>query len=79
MVFPGCAKTLDMPFQDILVGDLLGAIDEHDIEALMHSPAGQSIAYFNEVKTVAEIFADLADQVHRSLKAIQPLHAREIP
>lgn len=72
---PEAPKPLKMPLQDILVGDLLGAIDEHDIEPLVHSPAGQSIAYFNEVKTVAEIFADLADQVHRSLEAMELLHA----
>lgn len=44
---------LKMPLQDILVGDLLGAIDEHGIEPLMHYPAGQSVGYFNQVETVA--------------------------
>ena len=34
--------------QDVLVGDLLGAIEEHDIEPLIHSGAGQSIGYFNK-------------------------------
>ena len=48
-----------MPFQDILVGDLLGAIDEHDVKALVHYPAGQSIAYVNERSTVAEVMARL--------------------
>ena len=28
---------LKMPYQDVLVGDLLGAIEEHDIEPLIHS------------------------------------------
>jgi NAD(P)H-dependent flavin oxidoreductase YrpB (nitropropane dioxygenase family) len=50
---------LKMPFQDILVGDLLGAIDEHDVKALVHYPAGQSIAYVNERSTVAEVMARL--------------------
>ena len=70
---PSAPQPLKMPLQDILVGDLLGAIDEHDIEALIHSPAGQSIAYFNEVKTVAEIFQALATQVQHSLQAMAPL------
>lgn len=50
---------LKMPFQDILVGDLLGAIDEHDVKALVHYPAGQSIAYVTERSTVAEVMARL--------------------
>ena len=43
-----------MPYQDILVGDLLGSISRHEVEPLLHQPAGQGIAFFNEVKTVQE-------------------------
>jgi NAD(P)H-dependent flavin oxidoreductase YrpB (nitropropane dioxygenase family) len=50
---------LKMPYQDILVGDLLGAIDEHQVEPLMHYPAGQSIAYVNELRSVADVMAEL--------------------
>ena len=50
---------LKMPYQDVLVGDLLGAIEEHDIEPLIHSGAGQSVAYFNEVAPVESIMRDL--------------------
>lgn len=50
---------LKMPYQDVLVGDLLGAIEEHDIEPLIHSGAGQSVAYFDSVRPVAEIMSDL--------------------
>ena len=50
---------LKMPFQDVLVGDLLGAIEEHDIEPLIHSGAGQSIGYFNEVRSVADVMDEL--------------------
>ena len=48
-----------MPMQDVLVGDLLGAIEEHNIEPLIHSGAGQSIAYFNEIKPVQTIMSGL--------------------
>ena len=41
-----------MPYQDVLVGDLFGAIEEHDIKPLIHSGAGQSISYFDEVRAV---------------------------
>ena len=61
-------KPLKMPFQDVLVGDLLGAIEEHDIEALIHSGAGQSIAYFNDVKPVAEIMDALVEDAVRALE-----------
>ena len=55
-------KPLKMPMQDVLVGDLLGAIEEHDIEPLIHSGAGQSIAYFDEVQPVAQIMDNLVTE-----------------
>jgi len=55
-------EPLKMPYQDVLVGDLLGAIEEHDIEPLIHSGAGQSVGYFNEVKPVASIMQTLVDE-----------------
>ena len=58
---------LKMPYQDVLVGDLLGAIEEHDIEPLIHSGAGQSIGYFEEVRPVAQIIAELVDQASEVL------------
>lgn len=60
---------LKMPYQDVLVGDLLGAIEEHDIEPLIHSGAGQSVAYFNEVKPVATIMRNLVDEAGAVLSA----------
>ncbi len=58
----GAPKPLKMPYQDVLVGDLLGAIEEHDIEPLIHSGAGQSVAYFNKVQPVATIMAQLVSE-----------------
>ncbi|MEM7406548.1 MAG: nitronate monooxygenase [Pseudomonadota bacterium] len=62
---------LKMPFQDVLVGDLLGAIEEHDIEPLIHSGAGQSIGYFNEVRPVAEIMDTLVEEAVHTLERQQ--------
>lgn len=59
---PGAPAPLKMPFQDILVGDLLGSIDEHEIQPLMHHPAGQSIAYFNELRSVADVMSGIVDE-----------------
>lgn len=53
---------LKMPYQDVLVGDLLGAIEEHDIEPLIHSGAGQSVGYFDSVRPVADIMDDLLSE-----------------
>jgi NAD(P)H-dependent flavin oxidoreductase YrpB (nitropropane dioxygenase family) len=58
---------LKMPYQDVLVGDLLGAIEEHDIEPLIHSGAGQSVAYFNEVRPVHYIMEELVRDSSRIL------------
>jgi NAD(P)H-dependent flavin oxidoreductase YrpB (nitropropane dioxygenase family) len=62
---------LKMPYQDILVGDLLGAIDEHEIEALTHSPAGQGIGWFNEVKSVDEVMQELVLEAEETLGSFQ--------
>ena len=48
-----------MPYQDVLVGDLLGAILEHGVEPLLHSGAGQGIGYATELRPVAEIMESL--------------------
>ena len=67
----GAPAPLKMPYQDVLVGDLLGAIEEHDIEPLIHSGAGQSIAYFNGVKPVAQIMQALIDETAQALHTQQ--------
>lgn len=74
---PQAPRPLRMPLQDILVGDLLGAIDEHAIEPLMHYPAGQSIAYFNAMKSVAQVMRDLVGESERGLARLAqaPSHA----
>jgi hypothetical protein len=56
-----------MPYQDILVGDILGQIERHGITPLMHSPAGQSVAYFDERTTVAEVIARLVAETEAAL------------
>jgi NAD(P)H-dependent flavin oxidoreductase YrpB (nitropropane dioxygenase family) len=72
----GAPDPLKMPYQDVLVGDLLGAIEEHDIEPLIHSGAGQSIGYFNEVKPVAAIMTALVSEATAAL-ARQADHLRD--
>lgn len=62
---PGAPAPLKMPYQDILVGDLLGAIDEHGIEPLMHCPAGQSVAFVRQRSSVAEVVDGLVAEAAR--------------
>lgn len=61
---------LKMPYQDILVGDVLGQIERHEIEPLMHSPAGQSIAYFDRPTTVAEVMNGLVEEATATLDGL---------
>ncbi|UFX43928.1 nitronate monooxygenase [Bradyrhizobium sp. 41S5] len=67
---PDAPKPLRMPYQDILVGDLLGAIDEHEIEPLVHVPAGQSIGYFDRLTTVVETMQKLVGETEAVLRRL---------
>ncbi len=64
-------EPLEMPFQDILVGDLLGAIHEHRVEPLMHHPAGQSVAWCREVRTVAEVIDQLCEETRAAIEGLR--------
>ena len=59
-----------MPLQDILIGDLLGAVTRHQVEELIHHPAGQGIAWFNEVTTVAEVMEKLVAEASEAIAGL---------
>ena len=67
----GAPKPLPMPYQHVLTGELLAAIEEHQVEPLVYEAAGQSVAWFNELTTVEEIVARLVDETHAALAAMQ--------
>ncbi len=46
---------LSHPLHDVLVGDMLGAIIEHDIRPLQHYGAGQGIGWFDRLRPVSEV------------------------
>ena len=69
---PDAPEPLKMPYQDVLVGDLLGAIDEHQVEPLLHSGAGQSIGYVNEVRPTAEVLEVLVSEARGALQRLAP-------
>ncbi len=62
---------LKMPYQDILVGDLLGAIQRHGVEDLVHHPAGQGIGWFNEEQTVAQVMEELTGEATETLMRLR--------
>ncbi|OWU83121.1 hypothetical protein ATO6_19875 [Oceanicola sp. 22II-s10i] len=56
---PDAPKPLSHPLHDVLVGDILGAIIEHDIRPLQHYGAGQGIGWFDHLRPVSEVMAEL--------------------
>jgi len=64
----GAPKPLPMPYQHVLTGELLAAIEEHQVEPLVYEAAGQSVAWFNELTTVGEIVARLVAETHAALE-----------
>lgn len=67
---PDAPEPLKMPYQDVLVGDLLGAIDEHGVEDLLHSGAGQGIGYATEVRPVADVMAALVEEASATIAGL---------
>lgn len=65
-------EPLKMPYQDVLVGDLLGAIDEHAVGPLLHSGAGQGIGYASEIRPVAEVIDTLVTTAVAVLDRLGP-------
>jgi NAD(P)H-dependent flavin oxidoreductase YrpB (nitropropane dioxygenase family) len=63
----GAPKPLPMPYQHVLTGELLAAIEEHQVEPLVYEAAGQSVAWFNELTTVDQVVARLLNETRAAL------------
>ena len=70
---PDAPEPLKMPYHDILVGDLLGAMARHRIEPLIGSGLGQGIAWFDEQLSVADIMNRFLNEARASLGRIPGL------
>ncbi|MCZ2108570.1 MAG: nitronate monooxygenase [Dehalococcoidia bacterium] len=68
---PDAPVPLKMPYQDILIGDLLGAIEDYDVEPLVHTPAGQGIAQFREETTVADLIAKFVGDAEAAIARLR--------
>jgi NAD(P)H-dependent flavin oxidoreductase YrpB (nitropropane dioxygenase family) len=66
----GAPEPLPMPYQHALTGELLAAIEEHQVEPLVYEAAGQSVAWFNELTTVREVMERLARETREALEAM---------
>jgi NAD(P)H-dependent flavin oxidoreductase YrpB (nitropropane dioxygenase family) len=66
----GAPIPLKMPYQDILVGDLLGAIQRHEVEPLIGSGVGQGIAWFTKETTVADVMATFVAEARAAMEAL---------
>lgn len=61
---------LGMPFQQVLTGELLAAVNEHEVEPLIYEGAGQGVGWFNESLPVAEIVARLVRETDTALSTM---------
>ncbi len=63
-------KPLEMPYQQVLIGELLTGVMEHEIEPLMYEGAGQGVAWCNEVTTVERVIERLVSEARKALSAL---------
>lgn len=67
----GAPKPLPMPLQQVLTGDLVAGVMEHEIEPLVYEACGQSVAWFNELQTVEEIVQRLVGETKDALAELK--------
>jgi hypothetical protein len=65
---PGVPEPLPMPYQQVLTGEAMAAIEEQGLDALRYDLCGQSIAWFNEASSVKAIVDRLVSEACLSLK-----------
>jgi len=61
-----------MPYQQALTGELLAAVEEHEIEPLMYEAAGQSVAWLLSIEPVALVMERLVAETHQALRTLVP-------
>jgi NAD(P)H-dependent flavin oxidoreductase YrpB (nitropropane dioxygenase family) len=65
-------EPLAMPYQQALTGELLAAVEEHEIAPLMYEAAGQSVAWLRKIEPVAEVMQRLVAETHAALNGLRP-------
>ncbi len=64
----GAPQPLGHPLHDVLVGDILGAIKEHDVKALAHSGAGQGVGWFDCIRPTSDVLHQLSTEAETAIK-----------
>ena len=64
----GAPAPLAMPLHQVLTADIIDGINEHEIEPLIYEATGQSIAWFNELRSVEEIVRQLIAETETALR-----------
>ncbi|MBW2284689.1 MAG: nitronate monooxygenase [Deltaproteobacteria bacterium] len=67
----GAPEPLKMPYQHVLIGDLLTGIMEHEVEPLMYEAAGQGVVWCNEISTVQKVIDRLINEARGALKNLR--------
>ncbi|TXL65305.1 NAD(P)H-dependent flavin oxidoreductase [Zeimonas arvi] len=70
---PGAPTPLPMPYHQALTGDLLAAVEEHDVAPLVYEAAGQGVAWVRHEEGVADIVARLEREMSESWAALRIL------
>ena len=70
---PGAPPALKMPYQQVLVGEIMAAVREHRVAPLLWEAAGQSVAYVREISSVDETMRRLIDETEEALKRLAGL------
>ena len=68
----GAPEPLAMPFQQALTGELLAAIEQHQIAPLMYEAAGQSIAWVRKIESVDEVMNRLVQETRLAFESMRP-------
>lgn len=64
---PGAPAALKMPYQQVLVGEIMAAVKEHRVEPLLWEAAGQSVAYVREISSVEDTMRRLIAETEEAL------------
>ncbi|OUM03909.1 NAD(P)H-dependent flavin oxidoreductase [Variovorax sp. JS1663] len=72
---PGAPQPLAMPYQQALTGELLAAVEEHEIAPLMYEAAGQSVDWLRRIEPVADVMERLVRETRDALRSMTPYMA----
>lgn len=65
-------EPLPMPYQQVLTGPLLAAVEEHEVAPLLYEAAGQSVAWLKRIEPVQAVMDRLLAETRQALQAMRP-------